>query len=40
MFTNAVNENEAMINGDACDTDHCANDQHRCIEVTAFTKEN
>lgn len=28
VFTNAVNENEAMINGDACDTDHCANDQY------------
>lgn len=27
-FTNAINENEAMVNGDACDTDHCANDQY------------
>lgn len=28
VFTNAINENEAMINGDASYTDHCANDQH------------
>lgn len=28
MFTNVINENEAVTNGDACDMDHCANDQY------------
>lgn len=28
VFTNAINENEVVINGDACDMDHCANDQY------------
>lgn len=30
-----------MINGDACDMDHCANDQYPWVlEVTVLTKEN
>lgn len=28
VFTNATSENEAVINGDACDMDHCNNDQY------------